>query len=327
MPGAGALMLRHGGNVVGFVATVIAIERAVAIRGAVAFAAPVFSAACGLTLIAGAPPPFASLLAAMAGTAYTLNMLLLLKRHGTLPLAAMSIGGFCLAVSGIVWWHTGTIGAVIPWWVAFLTLTIAAERLELLRFQRTSTVGILHAAFAALLLILGPVVSLVQPLIGNPLLGAGLVAAAAWLVVRDVPRRTLRTEGLSRFIGFGLAIGYAWLTVAGVLLLIGGLSSGGVLYDATIHAFFIGFVFSAIMAHEPIIAPSVTGLSFAYTPLFYAPLALLQGALAVRVGADIATQAELRRWSGLVQFIAILLFMALSARSVLLARRRGGSAT
>lgn len=299
LPGVdGALMLRHGGlMVVGFVATVISIERAVAVRSAVAFAAPVLSAACGLALIFALAPAIAPLLAALAGAAYTLNMLVLLRRHGTLPLAAMCLGGLCLAASGVVWWHAGAVSTVVPWWVAFLTLTIAAERLELLRFQRISTAGLAHGALASLLLLLGPVVSLMQPETGAQLLGVGLAA------------------------------GYAWLAVSGVLLALGGLSTGGLLRDATIHAFFIGFVFSAIMAHEPIIAPSVTGLGFAYTPLLYAPLVLLEGALVARVGADLALLAEVRRWSGLVQVTAILLFLALSAGSVLRARHQGSSIT
>ncbi|MCC6238142.1 MAG: hypothetical protein IT299_11310 [Dehalococcoidia bacterium] len=88
------------------------------------------------------------------------------------------------------------------------------------------------------------------------------------------------------------------------------------------HTFFIGFVFGAIIAHEPVIAPAVTGLPFAYTPLLYAPLAMLDGALVLRVGADLAGGTELRRWSGMLQALAIVLFLLLSAGSVLAGRLR-----
>jgi metal-sulfur cluster biosynthetic enzyme len=47
-------------------------------------------------------------------------------------------------------------------------------------------------------------------------------------------------------------------------------------YDATLHAFFLGFVFAMIFAHAPIIFPAVLGARMAYRPLFYAHVVLLQ---------------------------------------------------
>ncbi|MCA9645628.1 MAG: hypothetical protein KC492_33285, partial [Myxococcales bacterium] len=101
--------------------------------------------------------------------------------------------------------------------------------------------------------------------------------------------------------------------------------TGGLDYDAVIHAFFIGFVFGAIIAHEPIIAPSVTGLRFVYSPLLYLPLAILDGALLLRVGADFAESSEPRRWAGMIQALAIILFLMLSAGSVVAGRLQGKS--
>ena len=51
------------------------------------------------------------------------------------------------------------------------------------------------------------------------LVGAGFVALAAWLGAFDVARRTVRGAGLTRFIAVALLSGYAWLAVAGLLLL------------------------------------------------------------------------------------------------------------
>src|SRR5690606_28567375 len=82
-----------------------------------------------------------------------------------------------------------------------------------------------------------------------------------------------------------------------------------------------GFVFTAIIAHEPIIVPAVTGLRFVYTPALYLPLVLLTGTLAVRIAADLGEWADLRRWSGMVQAVAITLFLLLSAASLVMGRR------
>ena len=317
----GALMLRHGGlMVVGFVATVIAVERAVAVRSVPAFAAPALSAICGIALIVGAPAAWPPALAAGAGATYSLNMATLLVRHRTLPFAVMLMGSLFLTIGGAVWWHGGGVAAVVPWWIAFLALTIAAERLELLRFQRLTPGGAVLGIAAVALTGIGPPASWFDRENGARLLGLGLVAAAAWLVQRDGARRTVQTNGLARFIAVGLLTGYAWMATAGVLLLTWGLSGAGVQYDAVVHAFFIGFVFSAIIAHEPIIAPSITGLRFRYTPLLYAPLVLLDGALVARVWADVVLDVGVRRWAGLVQVLAILLFLALAVYSVIAAR-------
>ena len=321
----GALMLRHGGlMVVGFVGTVIAVERAVAVRSLPAFLAPALSAAAGLALITGAPAALAPGLATAAGVASSPNFAILLWRHRSLPFAVLLAGGACSAAAGVVWWHGGGLAAVVPWWIAFLVLTVTAERLEIIRFQRFSPAGLLTGGAAILLIVLGPLLTLADLVAGSRVLGAGLVTGGAWLAGRDVARRTIRTDGLARFAAAGVLTAYAWLVVAGALLVAWGLVSTGWRYDAMLHAFFIGFVFSAIIAHEPIIAPAVTGLPFKYTPLLYLPLALLDGALVVRVLADLMAGPSVRRWAGMVQVIAILIFMAVSAGSVLVGRHRGG---
>lgn len=322
LPAAGGdLMLRHGGlMVVGFVGTVIAVERAVAVRSLPAFAAPGLSAAAGLSLILDAPGSVPPVLATAAGAAYSLNVATLLVRHRMPPFAVALAGAVCLAVAGAVWWRGDGIARVVPWWMAFLVLTIAAERLEIIRFQRIGRVSAAGGALALGLVILGPLATRLDTEIGARLLGLGFIAGSLWLVRRDIALRTVRTDGLARFAATGVLSAYAWLAVSGLLFVIWGLEFAGLRYDATIHTFFAGFVFSAIMAHEPIIAPAVTGLRFSYSPNLYAPLVLLNAGLLMRLAADVAEASELRRWAALVQVLAILAFMAVSAASVLAGR-------
>jgi hypothetical protein len=42
-----------------------------------------------------------------------------------------------------------------------------------------------------------------------------------------------------------------------------------VLYDAMLHAVFLGFVISMVFAHASVIFPAVLGLPFEYRPAFY----------------------------------------------------------
>lgn len=316
-----SLMLRHGGlMVVGFVATLIAVERAVAVRSPVAFAAPALSAAAGIVLITGASDRLPPALAAAAGVAYSLNVAVLLYEHRQPVMALSLVGGVCLAIAGIVWWDGGGLRTVVPWWMAFLVFTIAAERLEIIRFQRFSTPAAAFGGAVLLLALAGPIMTLWQLGAGVRVLGVALLVGPLWLVQRDVARRTVRTDGLARFAAAGVLTAYAWLAASGAMLLIWGLEPG-LRYDAVLHTFFIGFVFTAIIAHEPIIVPAVTGLRFVYTPALYLPLVLLTGTLAVRIAADLGEWADLRRWSGMVQAVAITLFLLLSAASLVMGRR------
>jgi hypothetical protein len=69
-------------------------------------------------------------------------------------------------------------------------------------------------------------------------------------------------------------------------LLLGGgaLSGSGPHYDAALHALLVGFVFSMVFGHAPIIFPAVMRVRIPWSPLFYLPLALLHLGLLLRVG-------------------------------------------
>jgi hypothetical protein len=171
-------------------------------------------------------------------------------------------------------------------------------------------VALLTAGMAASAISYGP---------GVRLSSLGMLALAAWLLAFDIARRTVRKVGLTRYIAVSLLAGYVWLAVAGLL----GLRFGGVMagpqYDAFLHSVFVGFVFSMIFAHAPIIFPAVLGVSISYSSRFYLPLILLQVSLVLRVGGDLAGLVVARRWGGLLNEVAILAFIAVLAFSA----RRG----
>jgi hypothetical protein len=73
-----------------------------------------------------------------------------------------------------------------------------------------------------------------------------------------------------------------------------------------------------IFAHAPIIVPAVTGLAVPFHNGFYLPLALLQASLALRVAGDLGAGFTLRQWGGLLNEVAILLFLAVLVATIAL---------
>jgi hypothetical protein len=88
-------------------------------------------------------------------------------------------------------------------------------------------------------------------------------------------------------------------------------------YAAMLHAFLLGFVFSMIFGHAPIILPAITGLHVNYRPLFYGHLILLHVTLIYRTYGSLTLDFTAQRWGGLLNVAAILLFMGTTVWSIL----------
>jgi hypothetical protein len=151
--------------------------------------------------------------------------------------------------------------------------------------------------------------------------GVGLIAIAAWLAANDVARRTVRIPGITRYMAIALLLGYLWLAVGGVIWTAGGLDPAGVGYDAAIHAIFLGFVFSMVFAHAPVIIPALAGLTLPFTRWFFAPLLLLHLSLLLRLGSAAAGWVEGRMIGGLLNAGAMALFALVAAYSAFSSRR------
>ena len=96
---------------------------------------------------------------------------------------------------------------------------------------------------------------------------------------------------------------------------------GGLHYDAWTHSVFVGFVMVMIMAHAPIILPAVAGIAVAFSRWMYVPVILLQAPLVLRIAADLMLWWSGRQWTGLLNVVAVVLFLAVMVRGAL---GRGG---
>jgi hypothetical protein len=152
-----------------------------------------------------------------------------------------------------------------------------------------------------------------------------LLLLPLWSLRNDIAWRNLRHKlPLTRYIAWCLALGLVWLALGGGLSLVFGAQAAGPRYDAVLHAVFIGFVISMIFGHAPIIFPAVLGLPINFQPAFYIHLGLLHLSLLLRVVGDFANQNTLRMWGGLLNEIAILIFIGMTVYSVRKAMKGGG---
>jgi hypothetical protein len=308
--------------VLGFVGTVIALERAVALRRPAGFAGPALLGVGGLLLLTPLPLRVGQALLA-AGAAALIGVYAALWRRQRDESVLVQALGAVLAAGGALLWLGGVpVPVLLPWLVGFVVLTIGGERLELARIAMGPRAGQTLVLLAGGL-IAGVLVSLLWPRPGLPLLGLALLALTGWLAAHDVARWTIRATGAPRFAAGCMLAGYAWLLVAGVLWLVGGTADDGPRYDAVIHSVFLGFTMSMIMAHAPSILPAVLRVPLPYSPLMIAPAALLHLTLGLRVlggdayGSRVAWQA-----GGVGNEIALLLFVVTAVWSGAVARRR-----
>lgn len=306
-------ILLHGPLMIsGFLGVVIGVERAVALGKRWTWLGPLLTAAGSILLLAGAPGPWGPLLIT-AGSAHLLVVFAAIARiHAAAYTLVMAGGALMWAVGNALWLLGNMIPTVVYWWAGFLVLTIVGERLELgrvlpikprIRLLLYLACGLFAGALA---------IALFRFDFGVRIAGAAWLAMALWLARFDIARRTIKTEGLSQFMAACLFSGYLWLAVAGALLMMHGGVLAGFAYDAILHAVFVGFVISMIFGHAPVIFPAITGRAIAYSPLFYTHLALLHASLLVRVAGDLMWNLPLRKWGGLLNAVAILLFLALT---------------
>lgn len=311
----------HGPLMVpGFLGTLISLERAVAVGQRWAYAGPALSA-MGAALLLGGQVELGAWALIFGSMGLVVASLSVYLRQKEIFTATLLLGALALMMGNILWLSGWSVPQLVPWWMGFLVLTIAGERLELSRFLPRSISAQWLFVILIALLIAGVTITGWLKQLGNLITSATFVILTLWLVRYDVARRTVQADGLTRFIAVCLLSGYAWLLAAGLIgLAYGGIFMGPV-YDAILHAVFLGFVFSMIFGHAPIIFPAVTGFKIYYHPIFYSHLLLLHLSLLARVLGDLAGLPGLRMVAGIANAITVVIFILNTVAAVVRARR------
>jgi hypothetical protein len=100
-----------------------------------------------------------------------------------------------------------------------------------------------------------------------------------------------------------LLSGYAWLGVGGTIAVTSGIAMPGLLYDAMLHAVFLGFVL---------------GVPLSYRPAFYnVHVGVLHTSLILRIVGDLVDSlGRWRVWGGTFNAVALLPFLFNTKRSI-----------
>ncbi len=324
VPAAATSSADHGVLMsLGFIGTLIAVERATALGRWWSWIAPAASVAGSVWLVLGGAASAGRALLVVAGVVLFVTYVALdrIQRSTHNTLMAVAALGWVVTTAFMV--AGRDVARLVPWLAVFLVITITAERLELSR-----TLGITRTARkllvgAVLIFLVGATISIWTSQSGVRVGGIGLLAMTLWLVTFDIARRTVRQHGITRFMAAGLLAGYAWLGVGGLLWLVFGYHVDDHVYDAQLHAVFLGFVLSMIFAHAPVIVPTVVRRPLPYRSAFYGPLALLHVSLVLRiVGGDAAGSQAAWQIGGVLNEVALLGFVGVTASTLFLAGRR-----
>jgi len=308
------LPIEHGSLMVaGFFGTLISLERAVALNKRWAYTGPFLCGLGGLLLAFGLPGILGPALLTLGSFWLILIFIAVLQQHRTAYISVMAFGAFALFIGNLFWLLGWQVYQIVLWWAGFLILTIAGERLELARMVKKPDYS--HPLFLAIIVInlAGLVIVLFQWDVGVRITGLGMLGMALWLLVFDIARRTVKQTGLTRYIAVCLLSGYIWLFLGGAIALFYGAVPAGPIYDAMLHTIFLGFVFTMIFGHAPIILPALLGLDIQYRPNIYFPLILLHLSLAFRIGGELLGSNDIRLWGGMMNVVAVLLYIGLVA--------------
>lgn len=299
----------HGSLMVyGFFGTVIGLERAIASRDSWAFLAPIACVISSLLIFVGVQPHFAYIGFMLAGVFFASTTLLITVKQPAAYTFTLLVGAVFWPIGFLLMAATNNQGAIVVCGIAFLSLTIAGERLELTRFLPPSKYGKYLFLAVCLVIIVATLLTAIGEHKYELYLGLGYSGLAIWMFVFDIARQAIKRDGITRFVAICLLCGYVWLLVGGLLWIVQ-LTDTSFQRDSAIHAITLGFIFSMVIGHAPIIFPAVMRIKIPYSPLFYLPLAVLNFGVLIRIIGGVSNKFSLLTTGAIINSIAIATFL------------------
>lgn len=308
----------HGVLMVGgFLGTLISLERAMVMKNKFWLLVPFISGLSIPVLLWLGWPTLGVVLLLTASSGLMAIMYLQTIKHPVLYQFIMSVGAASYFIGNFMLLNTGLVAAAVPWWMGFLLLTIVGERLELSKFLPTP-----KWAKNGLALILGFfILGIWLPFhgSGSSLMGLSVLLVSVWLLYFDMAKIASKKPDQFKYIGVGLRVGYLWLFLNGVILIF--YTHHPLYYDLFLHTFFLGFTFSMIWAHAPIILPMVLNIKEKlYHPILWLGWSIFQLSLIGRIVGSMMKTSDFRSAFGFINGWSILTMFALMAGIIIFKR-------
>ncbi|GAB4185631.1 MAG: hypothetical protein OHK0057_09500 [Thermoflexibacter sp.] len=208
----------------------------------------------------------------------------------------------------------------IPFLMGFFLLVIVGERLEMSRFLPVSKFKI-NILWALIMIWVAGVLFISFHSQFFAFASVLLSLIALWLLQNDMPKHSIKKAGLHRFVGINLIIAYLWLFIFGIWQFLP--LKIAFAYDAYLHLFFIGFVLSMVLAHAPVILPSVLklGVKPFYSGL-YVWVSAMQISLIIRIIGDVNGNLAWRKIGGVLNGVGFIGYLAMVAILMILGGRK-----
>ncbi|MCL4517707.1 MAG: NnrS family protein [Thaumarchaeota archaeon] len=252
------------------------------------------------------------------------------KTGAKLPFYFMIVSGASLASSAVLsalYLPAGNVGFIMLL-LAFPLVFILGERVELTRFTANAAVtgrfkfAFLFSSAAVLLFALAAFLDFsfeFQMIVS--FLGSLLLLATLFLVLfaenQNFRLLSKSKEPLQRYVISHTRVAYAWGIAGMILSEIYFWDSMRIdLYDSFIHSIAVGFIGTMLLAHGPVILPSVTGRRLNTAKLSLLPLGVLTAGNVIRIVGDLILLVYNSNWlafsvglSGWLILIAVILFL------------------
>lgn len=333
----------HGPLVVcGFLGTFFSLERAISLKYGWGYLIPLTIAIGALSLVANPLWKGSRIIVAIGSFGFLSLCLMSLQKQINFFNSMIALGSVFWLSGMIIWWVDWPVFNIYLWWMGFVLFTLVGQRLELAHRVHLTPKPFALLGMALAFVLLGQLLMAVgrqagpesqatvvldaihdpRLTLGMRLAGAGMIGAALWLLRYDAAWSLIGNGGMARYIGVCLLSSYLWLAVSGVFSIFYAGFVSGTKYDALIHSFFVGFVLFAIFGHTPSMLLSALGIRFTRIDSFYIHVVLLHAALLIRIGADLFYHQTLKKWGGMLNTVAILLFLGATGFWILTEYRR-----
>jgi hypothetical protein len=298
------------GSVLG---TLICLERIIGNKNKWWRLLPLINGLSAVMFVANQPIPGYTLLI-FGSVGLLILMLTYCRNSATLSNWMLALGAFAWLTGNLVLLQHNSYPLAVKWWMLFFLWTIFGERLELSRMLPVSVLKKYSLFFILILNMAG--VLLPFHWYGNEFFSISFIALSIWLFFFDMSRQAFRFPYHHRYIALWLMTGYGWLLISGSWLLFRASTPFG--YDAALHSFFIGFVFSVVFGHVPIIFPGIFKINISlYHRSLYFVYVLFQLALLGRIIGDALADNHMRKWGAMMNGISILLFIAFTVAIII----------